>query len=127
MKRYNKFLILWVLNSLIIFLSDIIFSVNVTIGNSIFADYQAIVFSGFLWTTVIWLVLPAAKDLEVSLSNKNILMLIYLAVNFCSVWFLARYSFITGIGIANYWYVLSIAVFANLLQYLTWEKLNKLK
>jgi len=127
MKRYQKFLAYWVVNSAILYLASLFLPLSVTIGNNIFAAYQAIVFSGFIWSVVIWCVEPISKDLEISLKNTTTMMLVYLAVNFATVWFIARFSFITGVGIANYWIVLIIAVAANLAQYAAWQYIDKKK
>jgi len=98
---------------------------SVTIGNNIFAAYQSIVFSGFVMSMVLWYIEPVSKDLEIPMKDNTSMMLVYLAVNFATVWFIARFSFITGVGIANFWIVLMIAVAANLVQYVAWQYLDK--
>ncbi len=127
MKRYQKFLVFWIINSAILYLASLLMPKSVIIGNNIFAAYQALVFSGFLWSVVIWYIAPVTKDLEISLKDTKVMMLVYLAVNFAVVWFIARFSFITGIGIANYWADLTIAVAANFVQYLAWQYMDKKK
>lgn len=116
MKRYQKFLLLWAVNSGVIYLSNLLLPDAVEVGNSIFKAYQAIVFSGFIWSMAIWYLEPIVKDLEIPLKEGTARMLFYLAANFASVWFIARFSFITGVGIASFWYAALIAALANLAQ-----------
>ena|SRR3989344_5555642 len=125
MKRYQKFLAYWILNSAILYLAGLFLPKSVTIGNNIFAPYQALVFTGFLWSVIIWYIEPITKDLQISLKDRAVMMLVLLFVNFATVWFIARFSFITGIGIANYWTDLTIAVAANLVQYVAWQFMDK--
>lgn len=99
----------------------------VTIGNSIFVPYQAIVFSGFIWAFVLWYLEAVAKDMEIPLKNTATMTAIYLGVNFATLWFIARFAFITGIGIASFLYVAGIAVVANFIQYQAWQYMNKKK
>lgn len=127
MKRYQKFLVYWVVNSAVLLLANLLMPGSVTIGNNIFAAYQALVFTGFLWSVIIWFVEPVSKDLEIPMKDNTTMMLVYLAVNFATVWFIARFSFITGIGIANYWIDLTIAVAANFFQYTIWQYMDKKK
>lgn len=125
MKRYQKFLVYWLINSAILFFANLLLGQSVTIGNNIFAKYQAIVFSGFVWSFIVWQIEAVAKDMEVSMKDTTTMMLSYLFVNFATVWFIARFSFITGVGIANFWIVLLMAVAANLVQYLAWQYMDK--
>lgn len=127
MKRYQKFLVFWLINSAILYLANLFMPLAVTIGNSIFVKYQAIVFSGFVWSLILWFIEPVFKDLEVPTKDTMAMMLSYLAVNFATVWFIARFSFITGIGIASFWYVALIAVIANFVQYLAWQYMGAKK
>lgn len=127
MKRYQKFLVFWLINSALIYLANLFMPRSVAIGNSIFVKYQSVVFSGFVWSFIVWYTEVIMKDLEVSMKETTPMMFTYLAVNFATVWFMARFSFITGIGIANFWVVLLIAVAANLIQYAAWQYMDKKK
>lgn len=127
MKRYNQFLAFWLVNSVILFLATLFLPGMITAGNNIFEPYQAIVFSGFVWSAVLWHVESMAKDLEIPIKDKTTMMLTYLAVNFATVWFIARFSFISGMGIASFWYVLLLAAVGNFAQYATWRYTNKKK
>jgi len=127
MKRYQKFLVYWLINSLLLYLANMLMPRSVAIGNSIFFKYQAIVFSGFVWSLIIWFTPVFAKELEIAMKDKTTMMLTYLAVNFATLWFIARFSFFTGVGLANYWIVLIIAVAANFVQYMTWKYVEEKK
>ena len=65
--------------------------------------------------------------MEVPTKETMTMMLSYLAVNFATVWFIARFAFITGIGVASFLYVGGIAIVANFIQYLTWQRMDTKK
>ncbi|OGM63493.1 hypothetical protein A3A52_05115 [Candidatus Woesebacteria bacterium RIFCSPLOWO2_01_FULL_39_14] len=127
MKRYQKFLGFWLINSAILYLANLFLPNAVSIGNSIFAPYQAIVFSGFIWNLVLWHTEAFLKDLEYPYKENVPMMLAYLVMNFATVWLIARFAFITGVGIASYLYVAGIAVIANFVQYKAWQYMDKRK
>ena len=127
MKRYQKFLVFWLIDSAILYLASLLLPRSVTIGNSIFVKYQAIVFSGFIWSFIVWYAEPVFKDMEIDLRDTSTMMLVYLSLNFATVWFIARFSFITGIGIASFLYVALLAVVGNLVQYIAWRSMDNKK
>jgi hypothetical protein len=127
MKRYNKFLVFWIINSAVFFLSEIFFPQSFVVASNIFAKYQAIVFNGFVWTAMLWLVKPVFKHLEISVEDSKSLNVKYYLVSFATVWFIARFSFITGIGIASFWYVALIAAVGRVFHYLAWKFMGKRK
>ena len=127
MKRYQKFLVFWVVNSAILYLANMFLPNSIKVGNSIFTPYQAIVFSGFIWSFILWYTELVLKDMEVPTKETMTMMLSYLAVNFATVWFIARFAFITGIGVASFLYVGGIAIVANFIQYLTWQRMDTKK
>ncbi len=127
MKRYQKFLVYWLIDSAILYLASLLLPRSVTIGNSIFVKYQSIVFSGFIWSFIVWYAEPAFKDMEIDLRDTTMMMLVYLLLNFATVWFIARFSFMTGIGIASFLYVALLAVVGNLVQYIAWRSMDKSK
>ncbi|KKQ98798.1 MAG: hypothetical protein UT24_C0001G0079 [Candidatus Woesebacteria bacterium GW2011_GWB1_39_12] len=125
MKRYQQFLLFWLVNSAILFLANLFFPQAVTLGNSILAMYQAVILSGFYWSLIIWYLEPVLKDMQVPQKDNTSMMLAYLSVNFATVWLLARMSFLTGVGIASFVYALGIAVVANFAQYMVWQYTQK--
>jgi len=127
MKRYQKFLVFWIINSLTLYLSNIFFPNALAIGNSILVPYQSIVLSGFIWSAVLWYTEVVLKDMEIPTKSNSSMMLAYFAVNFSTVWLMARFSFITGLGVANFLYVAGIALVANLVQYFAWQYMDKKK
>ena len=127
MKRYQKFLVFWIINSLTLYLSNIFFPNALAIGNSILVPYQSIVLSGFIWSAVLWYTEVVLKDMEIPTKSNSSMMLAYFAVNFSTVWLMARFSFITGLGVANFLYAAGIALVANLVQYFAWQYMDKKK
>lgn len=125
MKRYKQYLLFWLINVLLLYVFSLIFPSSVTLGNSIFKPYQALVFSGFIWNMALWVYEAAIKDLEIPQDNSTVMMLGYLFVNFATLWLIARFAFITGIGVSSFVYISILAVVANFIQYYTWSWMDK--
>lgn len=126
-KKFEQFLILWLVNVVLLYAATILFPENYTLGNSIFSDWQAAVFSGFVWNYAIWNLVPMLKEYDLKFEGKNALMLVYLAANFVTLWLIARFSFMTGYGIGSWMYVLGLAVVANFVQFFAWQATAKKK
>lgn len=127
MKRYQKFFALWMVNVALIYLAVMIFPDNYALGNSIFTPLQAALFTGFIWNYVLWNVEPTFKNLEINVKSPMAMMLIYLAINFATIWLLARLSFMSGFGVGSYVYVFILALVANFVQYGVWQLTDKKK
>lgn len=125
MERYKKFLILWLINVLLLVTFSILFPMNYALGNSLFTPLQAVVFAGLIWNLVIWYAGPFFEDLGLKLMDSWQMMMGYLLINFGVLWVLARLSVITGFGISSWSYVLGLAIVANVVQYFTWQFVDK--
>ncbi len=127
LKEYKKFAILWLINAILLYFFNMILPAYYTLGNSIFKPYQAVVITSFVWSYLLWSVEPALKRFEIELKGNTNMAIGYLIINFAIVWLIARYSLLTGIGIASYVYVFFLALIANFLQYLVWLKIRDKK
>ncbi|KKR27758.1 MAG: hypothetical protein UT61_C0067G0004 [Candidatus Woesebacteria bacterium GW2011_GWA1_39_8] len=127
MKRYQKFLVFWIVNAALLYLANMLMPRSVALGNSIFKPYQAVVFSAFIWDFVLWYTEPVLKDMELATKSPMAMMVNYLAINFATLWFIARFSFITGIGIGSFVQVLVLAIVGNFVQYAAWQYMDKKK
>ncbi|MFC1649588.1 hypothetical protein ACFL2C_02640 [Patescibacteria group bacterium] len=125
MKRYQRFAILWAINTIILYLAAMLLPANYSLGNHIFTPMQAALFTGFVWNYVLWNVEPMSKDLEIDLKSPTTMMLVYLGVNFASIWLLARLAFMSGFGVSSYMYAFILALVANLVQYGAWRMMEK--
>lgn len=97
------------------------------LGNSMLSPFQAAVLSGFVWNWVVWHTESYLKEFEIKLKDSFSMMASYLVVNFATIWILARFAVITGVGIGSYLYVLLLAAVANFAQFAAWQAMEKKK
>jgi hypothetical protein len=127
MPKYQKFIVFWVINAVLLYLFQMVFPTHYTLGNSILEPYQAAVITSFVWNFVLWNVEPLLKTVDIQLKGAMNMALGYLVVNFALVWLIARYSILSGVGISSVLYVFLLALVANFLQYFAWMQLEKQK
>ena len=127
MKRYYKFLVFWLINVALLYLVAMFMPANFKLGNDIFTAIQAALFTGFVWNWVLWNAESTFKDLEIDLQSPMAMMIVYLGVNFVTIWLLARFAFMSGFGVSSYIYVFMLALVGNLLQYMAWRAMDKKK
>ncbi|MBN1168523.1 phage holin family protein [Candidatus Woesebacteria bacterium] len=128
MPKYQKFLLYWAMHAAVLYIFPMVFPMRYTLGNSFLDPYHAVVITSFLWSLILWLVRPFFKTLDVEIKcTVNNMALGCLLINFATVWMIARYSIITGVGISSFVYVFLMALVANFAQYFAWKKLGKKK
>jgi len=125
LKRYQKFAILWAVNSALLYLAAMFVPVHYTLGNNMFTSFQAALFTGFVWNHILWHAESMFKDLEIKAGSPMSKMLTYLILNFGLLWLLARFAFLTGFGVSSYMYVLVLALVGNFVQYSAWRMMDK--
>lgn len=127
MKRYQKFIVFWLINAALLYLVAMFMPANFKLGNNIFTAIQAALFTGFVWNWVLWNSESTFKDLEIDVRSPMAMMIAYLGVNFVTIWLLARFAFMSGFGVSSYIYVFMLALVGNLLQYMAWRVMDKKK
>lgn len=125
MKRYKRFSIFWLINIALLYGSYMFLPVHFALGNNLFTPFMAAVFTAFIWNIVLWNIEPMFTDLELEFKSPLSMMLSYLAVNFATLWLLARMAFTTGFGVSSFVYIFGLAFIANLLQYQAWLWMEK--
>jgi hypothetical protein len=125
MKKYQRFIVFWLTDVILLYLSEIIFPDNYELGNSFLASYQAAFFTGLVWSWLIWNVEPQLKKFEIKLEGQLGMIISYLVANFAILWFLARFAVLTGFGVSSYLYVALLALVANIIQYFIWQNLER--
>lgn len=121
MKDARGFLAFWLVNSLIFYIAPFVVSGMIVTGNARLAPFMASVISGFLLTLAVSVTMPAFTALKVKLTDEWQWMLAYLFVNVVSLWVIARYADLTGVGLASAWAALLLGVVFNLAQWGTWK------
>lgn len=124
LKKYNQFLVLWIVNIALLYLANKLFPLYYTLGNNLFTPMQAAVFSGLIWNWVLWNAGSELKKFELDTKSAMGMMLEYLAINFVTVWLIARFAYMTGFGVASFLYVFGLAFVANFVQYKVWTAVD---
>ncbi|MEK7166541.1 MAG: hypothetical protein AAB874_07070 [Patescibacteria group bacterium] len=121
MKDSRGFIVFWLVNSAIFYFSPFMFGILVATGNARLAPFMASIISGFLITIADALTLPIFERLGIELKDEWQWTLAYLFVNVLSIWVIARYADLTGVGITNAWVAVLLGVIFNLLQWVVWR------
>lgn len=127
MEKYKKFLALWVVNALLLYLANMLLPSNFELGNSMLSPLQATAIASFIWNWVLWHTETYLKDFDIKLKDPLSMMSAYFLVNFASIWIIARFAVITGVGISSYLYVLLLAALANFVQFVLWRAMENKK
>ncbi|QQS38399.1 hypothetical protein IPM62_03365 [Candidatus Woesebacteria bacterium] len=120
-------MMLWVANSALLFSASLLFPAHFTLGNNLFTPIQAAIFTGFVWNYILWQIEPTFTDLEIKVKGQTNMALVYLVINFVSLWTIARMAFAFGFGISSYVWVFILSAIANFVQYTVWTKTEKAK
>ena len=127
MNKLKTFVVLWLVNSALIYFANSFMPKNFALGNDIFTPLQAAAFTGLVWNWIIWNVEKQLKEFEIKLDGQMQMMLAYLLVNFGSLWIFARLAFVFGFGVISFVWVFALALVATLVQYFVWSSLSKAK
>jgi hypothetical protein len=113
MKRKIYFLIFWVIDSLLLFLSTLAFPESFVLGTAKHTLLVAAILSGFLWTLLLWLSKPVSIKIKIKGElNKS---LFFFGVNFIGLWLVARFAPYTGFGVVSFVYLLGLAAVAEVI------------
>lgn len=121
MKNSRMFFIFWVINSALFYALPFVLGESVVTGNARLAPFMASIISGFLLSLAISVVQPAFESLKIRIKTEWHWALIFLVVNILSVWIIARYADLTGVGVANVWAAVAVGIIANIVQWAVWK------
>lgn len=117
----KSFVLFWAVNSLLFYFAPFVFSDIVVTGNARLAPFLASVISGFLLALSAAFVMPAMDFLKVRIKEEWQWILVFLGGNILTVWLIARYADLTGVGISNIWVALLLGAIANVVQWVVWK------
>jgi uncharacterized membrane protein YvlD (DUF360 family) len=113
MKRKIYFVIFWIVNSFLLYLSTLAFPGNLILGTYRHSVLEAAVLSGFLWALLLWLSKPISIRLKIKGELKK--SLFFFGINFVSLWLIARFAPYSGFGVASFIYLLGLAAVAEVM------------
>lgn len=124
MKKYSPVIILWLINSFIIWVVDLIVPNLVVLGNSWIKGILAALWFGILITFADHIAKYINKK-YLKLKGRNKSIVYYLAVNIVAIWLLARIPNFSAFGIIRYYWAIVLGVTLNLMQWLVRQGLKK--
>lgn len=125
MKKYIPVFIFWILDTVLLFLANMLYPSNYVLGNAFLIPLYAAVVAGLVWTLIVWQAMPFAKKVGIKEKDMVKMAIFYLAINFIALWVIARLSFFFGFGVISFIWVFALAFVANILQWLTWSFVAK--
>jgi uncharacterized membrane protein YvlD (DUF360 family) len=111
-----KFVSYWVVNSLVLALSNSFFPDYYVLGNAYLSIPSAVIFSGFLLTILLLLAKGLAKTRSFSIKGRVFMYLYYAAAASAGIWLVARIANVSGFGIARFTWAIAaglVVSFAN--------------
>ena len=97
-----KFVGYWVVNSLVLALSNSFFPDSYVLGNAYLSIPSAVIFSGFLLTILLLLAKGLAKTRSFLIKGRVFMYLYYAAAASAGIWLIARIANVSGFGIARF-------------------------
>lgn len=120
------FLVMFVVNSIVMYLANMFFPYMVVLGNARYTAVSALLVSMFALTLILTLATPIIERVAAAANAKLEMMHwigLYMLLNIVSLWTIARYAEVFGLGIASWGVVVVLAFVMNLLQGLAITKL----
>lgn len=112
-----NFLILWFTNAIVLLVLSLAFGGNVVLGNDRISRAMASVFSAFLLTGLVSLVVPVVERSGLKVKNQAAFTVFYFIANFLGVWVIKTLALVTGLGVASILFVLIVAVVVTVAQW----------
>lgn len=126
-KRLISFMLYWAGNSFTFLVADISFPHFFELGNVPLSPSYAALTAGFILALVIALVEPVFTTLNIHVKHDGTWALIYWVINSEVIWGIARFAEYIGLGISAYWVAAVVAATVNILQWGSWNLINRTK
>lgn len=125
---YYKFLIIWLVNSVIIWAANALYPGNVVLGSASVSPMAAVIISGFFVTLLCKLVkILFVKLVHLKKTSRWVMFVFYWLVNSIIVWLVARLAPFTGLGISNFYWAFGLGFALNFFQWVTRQVFKVLK
>lgn len=127
-KTYIKFIIIWLINSLIIWAANALYPGNIVLGNANISLTAGVIISGFLVTLLCKLVkILFVKFVHIKKTSRWVMFIFYWLVNSVIVWLVARLAPYTGLGISSFYWAFGLGFALNFFQWVIRQILKVFK
>lgn len=115
MYNHLLYVLYWSINTLIIKLTFILFPYEVVLGTYRLNPTEAAIYSGFWVTFIIWTAWDFAIARKINLQKPAKNFIYFLLVNIVAIWVVARFAPLSGMGIVNFWWAISMGSVISIL------------
>ncbi len=124
MNKLLVFTLLFIGNLILLYIANLVFPGNFVLGNQYFSSTIAAFVAGLLWTLLLWLAILVGQEYKLENKGSAVMGIYYLAINFVTLWVIARIPFVSGFGVISFVWVLILALFATLVQWGVWKAVD---
>jgi uncharacterized membrane protein YvlD (DUF360 family) len=118
LKHYLRFVLIWLANSLLIYIASALYPSSYVLGTARIAVGLAPFLCGLILTLICKLGKIILAKLGVELKGRYAKFVYYWLVNAAGIWIIARFAPFTGLGIAAYYWAILLGFFTSLFQWL---------
>ena len=111
--RIIKFLVYWIVVSIVINLSGSVFGSYIHLGNTFLQGSVAAVITGLILTILYYRIPTMVKRLKFKVEKENQWIMIFFVSNAIAIWIFQALAFITGLVISGILFVLTMAAFVT--------------
>lgn len=116
-KLFVRFLVLWFINSTLIYLAHVLYPMDFVLGTALFSLPTAVVVAGFLLTLLCKLGKFFTNKLKGKVKGRLGMLVYYWLVNGVAIWLIARFAPYTGFGITRFYWAFVLGFATNLGQW----------
>ena len=127
MKKYLPFLSFWLLNSILLYLAELLLPSYYVLGNFWLSGPAAMFWVGFWMTAILWAAQPLAQKLNIKIEGPMRKFAFFWFTNTIAIWTLARFAHLSGLGITAFYWAIFLGLVANVTQWALWTGLEKAK
>ncbi len=116
-KQLVNFLSFWVGNSVVFLIAAAVLKGNVVLGNDKVSPSLAAIIAGLVLTLITTLTPQVVEKSGFRLKDDKLWALVFLVVNFVTLWVIKRLAVLTGLGISSILWVFVLAAVVTLVQW----------
>ena len=127
MKKYGSFLMVWVVNFAVITIAFVICSKSIVLGTWRLTPLLAGIVASFLLTLICRLSKLISHKLGLKIKGRAKKFLFYWGINSVAIWLIARFAYLTGLGISAFYWAIVLGFVTSFAQWVLRQGLKATK
>ncbi len=127
LRKYVPFLSFWLLNSILLYLAELLFPAYFVLGNFWLSGPAAMFWVGLWISIIVWIAQSLPEKFNVKIDGPLKMFTYYWLVNLAAIWVLARFAQLSGFGITAFYWAIFLGLIANVTQWGLWKGLEAAK